>query len=77
MQPPPVLDMSPNEPDEGAGLKDLINILRRRRRTVVYTILAVTGLVAVIANSMTPYYTATSAVVIDPRESGGRRPGRA
>ena len=48
-------------------IKNLINIVRRRKRVLLFTVCAVTGLVVLISELVTPRYTANSTVMIQPR----------
>ncbi|MFT3809192.1 MAG: exopolysaccharide transport family protein [Micropepsaceae bacterium] len=65
---PPVL-LEPQRPgDDGIDLKGLIDILRRRWRAVLLPALLLTGL-AVVYTMMTPkLYTASTLVLLDPRD---------
>ena len=76
---------APGVDDHSISLKEFLGILRRRRVTILLTILAVTGLAALLASQLTPRYTATADVMIKPREvriidlesvSGGLPPDR-
>ena len=53
----------------GLDVKDLLAILRRRRKVIISTILLVTALAILAGLQITPRYTATSLVMIDPRNS--------
>jgi succinoglycan biosynthesis transport protein ExoP len=54
--------------DSGVSLKDLLDIVWRRRIIILLTISVITGLTALLAFQLTPRYTATAAVMIKPRE---------
>ncbi|HEY1473061.1 MAG TPA: polysaccharide biosynthesis tyrosine autokinase [Pseudolabrys sp.] len=56
-------------PKRTVDLREMIQILRRRRWTVIRTMLALLGAAIVFVLIVTPLYTATSTVLIDPHRS--------
>lgn len=52
---------------EAVDIKNLFNIVRRRKKILLCTICVVTGAGALLGELLTPQYTATSTVVIQPR----------
>lgn len=69
MRPPPPVLIEPERPgDDGIDIKGLIEILRRRWRAVLLPALILTGL-ALAYTAMTPkLYTASTLVLLDPRD---------
>jgi polysaccharide biosynthesis transport protein len=60
----------PEEPYAAAiDLKDILRILRRRKRVIIALVLVVTTVVGIVAHHLTPYYSATSSVMLDSRGS--------
>jgi succinoglycan biosynthesis transport protein ExoP len=55
--------------ETGLDIKDFLGILRRRKKLILSTILLVTSLAALAGLQLTPKYTATALVMIDPRKS--------
>jgi uncharacterized protein involved in exopolysaccharide biosynthesis len=55
--------------ESGLDIKDLLGILRRRKRVILSTVLLLTSLAVLVALQLTPRYTATAMVMIDPRKS--------
>jgi uncharacterized protein involved in exopolysaccharide biosynthesis len=53
--------------ESGLDIKDLLGILRRRKRVILSTVLLLTSLAVLVALQLTPRYTATAMVMIDPR----------
>ncbi len=53
---------------EGLDLKQLFGILRRRRAVILSTVVLITTLAVLVGLLMTPKYTATALVMIDPRK---------
>ncbi len=51
------------------GLRDLVKMLRRRRTIIVGTVVVTTLVTALLTHAMTPQYTASSAVSIEPRKT--------
>jgi polysaccharide biosynthesis transport protein len=51
------------------GLRDLVKMLRRRRSIILGTVAVTTLATALLTWSMTPQYTASSAVSIEPRKT--------
>jgi polysaccharide biosynthesis transport protein len=49
------------------GLRDLVKVLRRRRSIIIGTVTVTTLASAFLAYYMTPHYTASSAISIEPR----------
>ena len=63
------------------GLRDLVKVLRRRRSIIIGTVAVTTLASAFLAYYMTPHYTASSAISIEPRTTrdpghGSRRSSR-
>jgi polysaccharide biosynthesis transport protein len=54
--------------DYSVSLKDFLGILRRRSVTILLTVVAITGLAALLAFQLTPRYTANADVMIKSRE---------
>jgi succinoglycan biosynthesis transport protein ExoP len=52
---------------ERMDAKEVLKIIRRRRTVILMTILLLTGLSALLAYRLTPQYTATATVLVDPR----------
>ncbi|HWK44769.1 MAG TPA: polysaccharide biosynthesis tyrosine autokinase [Stellaceae bacterium] len=50
-------------------LREILNILRRRRMSIIGTALAVTALVFVIIFQLTPRYTAEALILVDARKT--------
>jgi polysaccharide biosynthesis transport protein len=65
---PGVAHPAPGVDNYSISLKEFLAILRRGRVTILLTIFAVTGLAALLAFQLTPRYTATADVMIEPRE---------
>ena len=59
----------PGSGDAGLDVKDLLEILRRRKRLILATVLLLTTLAVLVGLQMTPKYTASALVMIDPRQS--------
>jgi capsular exopolysaccharide synthesis family protein len=60
----------PNPPqDAGVDPKELLAILWRRRWTILTTVVVVTTLAVLLGLRVTPKYTATTLLVIDPRQA--------
>ena len=55
--------------EAGLDIKDLLGILRRRKRVILSTVLLLTSLAVLVGLQLTPRYTATAMVMIDPRKS--------
>ncbi len=59
-------------PAAGGGvetdLREILGVLRRRRHVFGGCVLLITSLVVLVAYQLTPLYTATSQVLVDPRE---------
>ena len=55
-------------PDAGIDIKQLLAILRRRRWTIISTMLIVTALAVLAGLQLTPKYTAKAMVMIDPQQ---------
>ncbi len=53
---------------DGLDLKDLIAILKRRRWIIIWTVVLITAVATLIGLQLTPKYTATALVMIDPRK---------
>jgi polysaccharide biosynthesis transport protein len=60
-------DRSSSAYGDPIDIKNLISIIRRRKAIVLWTVCLVTGLAALIVALLTPHYTATSVVMIEPR----------
>ena len=56
-------------PEAGLDIKDLLGILRRRKKVIISTVLLLTCLAVLVGLQLTPKYTATALVMIDPRKS--------
>ena len=56
-------------PDDDLDLGELLRKLRRRKLAVLGTVVTVTTLAAIVVFQLTPRYTATTAVMIEPRET--------
>jgi capsular exopolysaccharide synthesis family protein len=55
--------------DAGLDIKDLLGILYRRKRLILSTVLLLTTVSLLAGLQITPRYTATALVMIDPRKS--------
>jgi polysaccharide biosynthesis transport protein len=53
--------------DAAIDLKEILRILRRRKMMIIAVVLAATFVIGVVAHQLTPYYTASSAVMLDNR----------
>jgi polysaccharide biosynthesis transport protein len=63
---------SPEQPpaqEPGLDIRELVGVLRRRKRVILSTVLLVTSLAALAGLQVTPRYTASALVMIDPRKS--------
>ncbi|MCB9944465.1 MAG: polysaccharide biosynthesis tyrosine autokinase [Geminicoccaceae bacterium] len=58
-----------SSPGDGLDASELIAVIKRRRWAIVSTIVLLTTLSTLIGLQLTPRYTATALVMIDPRES--------
>ena len=56
-------------PSDGLALRELLAILRRRRRVIFWVTAMVTTVAVLIGLQVTKTYTATAQVMIEPRES--------
>ena len=56
-------------PSDGLALRELLAILRRRRRVIFWVTAMVTTVAVLIGLQVTRTYTATAQVMIEPRES--------
>lgn len=63
----PEIYLPPEE--SGIDIKDLLAILRRRRRVILSTVLVLTSVATLAGLQVTPKYTASALVMIDPRQS--------
>jgi capsular exopolysaccharide synthesis family protein len=61
--------LDPGNGDAGLDIKDLLGILYRRKRLILSTVLLLTTLALLAGLQITPRYTATAMVMIDPRKS--------
>ena len=59
----------PTDGEAGLDIKELLAILRRRKNVILATVLLVTTLAVLVGLQLTPKYTATALVMIDPRKS--------
>jgi polysaccharide biosynthesis transport protein len=59
----------PPAEEPGLDIRELVGILRRRRRIILSTMLLVTSLAVLAGLQVTPRYTASALVMIDPRKS--------
>ena len=55
--------------DAGLDIKDLIGILRRRKKVILATVVLLTTLAVLVGLQVTRKYTATALVMIDPSQS--------
>ncbi|MGE3742349.1 MAG: GumC family protein, partial [Geminicoccaceae bacterium] len=55
--------------EAGLDIKELLAILRRRKKVILATVLLVTAVAVLVGLQLTPKYTATAMVMIDPRKS--------
>ena len=72
MTPATIPQPQPQEPhyeESGLDIKELLSILRRRKGVILATVLLVTILSVLVGLQLTPKYTATAMVMIDPRKS--------
>ncbi len=53
---------------DGLDLKDLIAILKRRRWIIIWTVVLITAVATLIGLQLTPKYTATALLMIDPQK---------
>ena len=60
---------TPAGPEGGLPLREVLAILRRRRRVVFWTMAIVTTVAVLMGLQVTKTYTATAQVMIEPRES--------
>lgn len=58
---------APYPGEERMDAHEVIKILRRRRGLIAATVLLLTGLSAALAYGLTPQYTASASVVVDPQ----------
>ena len=58
----------PYEEPDGLDIRDLLAILKRRRRIIVSTVVLITAIATLIGLQITPKYTATALIMIDPRK---------
>lgn len=56
------------EPDDGLGLRHTLDVLKRRRATILGSAALLTVLAAVIVFQLTPRYTAETTVMLDTRK---------
>lgn len=54
--------------DDLIDIRQLINVLRRRLSVIVGSVLLTTGITLLVVFQLTPLYTASSLILIDPRE---------
>jgi exopolysaccharide transport family protein len=69
-----LIEAAPTAADGDIGtysfdLRELFRILRRRRRTIIVTALVLLAIALLVCLIVTPRYTATSTVLIDPHRS--------
>lgn len=55
---------APGAYDSRVSLKDLLDIVRRRRSIILLTVCTITGLAALLAFQLTPRYTATASLMV-------------
>ena len=55
--------------EAGLDIKELLGILRRRKKVILSTVLLLTSLAVLVGLQITPKYTATALVMIDPSKS--------
>src|SRR5690606_32024101 len=55
--------------DEEWDLRDVFKVLRRRLNVIIITVLVVTVCTGLFALNLTPRYTASSTIVVEPRET--------
>ncbi|HEX6111054.1 MAG TPA: GumC family protein, partial [Geminicoccaceae bacterium] len=65
----PILEHPAAAPGHGLALRELLAILRRRRRVILWVTAMVTTVALLIGLQVTRTYTATAQVMIEPRES--------
>lgn len=58
----------PREPGGGVDLRSIVGLIRRQIKLIIATILVVNGIAALIIFQLTPIYTATALVMVDPRQ---------
>ncbi|GAB5504365.1 MAG: polysaccharide biosynthesis tyrosine autokinase [Pyruvatibacter sp.] len=54
--------------DDLIDIRQLFNVLRRRLSVIVGSVLLITGITLLVVFQLTPLYTASSLILIDPRE---------
>src|SRR3712207_805954 len=59
----------PPADEPGLDIRELVGILQRRKRVILSTVLLVTSLAVLAGLQVTPRYTASALVMIDPRKS--------
>lgn len=57
-----------DDSDDLIDIRQLFNILRRRLSVIVGSVLLITGITLLVVFQLTPLYTASSLILIDPRE---------
>ncbi len=60
--------VQPREASGGLDLRSIIGLIRRQIKLIIATILVVNGIAALIIFQLTPIYTATALVMVDPRQ---------
>jgi capsular exopolysaccharide synthesis family protein len=63
---PPTLDGSPHLAAEGLSLASVLGALRRRKRLVIWTVVIVNALAVAAALLLTPRYSATARLMVEP-----------
>lgn len=58
-----------NEADQYLSIRDLLRILRRRRTTIVATVVGLTALSGMVSSLLVPKYTAQAEIMINARAS--------
>ena len=58
-----------NEADQYLSIRDLLRILRRRRTTIVATVVGLTALSGMVSSLLVPKYTAQAEIMISARPS--------
>lgn len=67
--PRPARDPSRNAPARGVDLREMFRMFRRRKWLCLGTVLVLTLLAIIVSFQLTPRYTATVSLMIDPRET--------
>lgn len=65
-----LLQAASSHPDGVQPLRELLTVLRRRRRVIFWTVALLTGTVALAASQLEKSYTSTALVMVEAHDSG-------